>query len=56
MHNIGPKLIKYIAPAIMRLLVHMFNISLLNGTVPDKLKIGKVIPVFKNGVSTYMFT
>ena len=45
--NIGPKLTKYIAPAIMSPLVHIFNISLLNGTVPDKLKIGKVVPVFK---------
>ena len=40
--NIGPKLTKYIAPAIMSPLVHIFNLSLLNGTVPGKLKIGKV--------------
>ena len=52
--NIGPKLIKYIAPAIMSPLVYIFNISLLNGTVPDKLKIGKVVPVFKKGDRTLM--
>ena len=33
--NIGPKLAEYIAPAIMSTLVHIFNISLLNGTVPE---------------------
>jgi len=47
--NIGPKLIKYIASAIIHPLVYIYNSSLANGMVPDRLKIGKVVPVFKKG-------
>ena len=47
--NIGPSLIKDVSVLIVDPLVHIFNLSLLNGCVPDKLKIAKVIPVFKKG-------
>jgi len=47
--NIGPSLIKDVSVVILDPLVHIFNLSLLNGCVPDKLKIAKVIPVFKKG-------
>ena len=30
-------------------LKHLFNLSLENGTFPEKMKIAKVIPFFKNG-------
>lgn len=50
--NIGPKLIKYIASLIIRPLTHIFNHSIMTGVVPDKLKIGKVIPVYKKGDSS----
>ena len=42
-------LIKDVSVVILDPLVHIFNLSLLNGCVPDKLKIAKVIPVFKKG-------
>jgi len=44
--NIGPKLIKDVSSIIHDPLVHIFNMSLQNGCVSDKLK---VIPVFKKG-------
>ena len=47
--NIGPVLVKTAAPIIVDPLLHIYNLSLLNGIVPDKLKIAKVIPVFKTG-------
>ena len=33
-------------------LLHMFNLSLLNGMFPDSLKIAKVTPVYKDGDSS----
>ena len=30
-------------------LLHIFNVSLQNGTFPDELKIARVTPLFKNG-------
>ena len=44
--NIGPVLIKDVCTTILDPLVHIFNLSLLSGCVPDKLKVAKVIPVF----------
>jgi hypothetical protein len=34
---------------ISKTLTHIVNISLESGIVPDKLKIAKVIPLFKSG-------
>jgi hypothetical protein len=42
-------LVKKILPAIAFPLLHIFNRSLATGTVPSKLKIAKVIPIFKAG-------
>ena len=47
--NIGPKLIKDVSSIILDPLVHIFNMSSQNSCVPDKLKVAKVIPVFKKG-------
>jgi len=47
--NIGPRLIKGVCTTILDPLVHIFNLSLLSGCVPHKLKVAKVIPVFKKG-------
>jgi len=44
--NIGPK---EVAEILTDPLVHIFNLSLTTGVVPDKLKIAKIIPVFKKG-------
>jgi hypothetical protein len=45
--NIGPKLVKKSVTAIVEPLVHIYNLSFATGRVPEKLKIAKVIPVFK---------
>ena len=45
--NIGCNVLKQIIHAIVKPLVYIFNISLSTGTFPSKLKIAKIIPVFK---------
>ena len=47
--NIGPELVQTVAPVIIDPFLHICNLSFLNGIVPEKLKIAKVIPVFKKG-------
>ena len=47
--NIGPKLVKEAVHLLTEPLMYIFNLSLSNGIVPDKLKLAKVIPVFKKG-------
>jgi hypothetical protein len=42
-------LVKKILPVISTPLLHVFNRSLATGTVPSKLKIAKVIPIYKAG-------
>jgi hypothetical protein len=33
-------------------LLHIFNLSFINGIIPQQLKIAKIVPVFKSGDST----
>lgn len=40
-------LLKRIFPLIISPLAHLINFSFETGTFPDKLKIGKVVPIFK---------
>ena len=47
--EIKPDIVKSVGDIIAPSLVHIFNLSLSSGVVPDKLKIAKVIPVFKSG-------
>ena len=47
--NISNNLLKEIAPQIIKPLVYIFNLSIQTGTVPIKMKIAKVIPIFKKG-------
>ena len=47
--QIGPSLVKEIFPVICEPLLHIFNLSLSMGIVPDQLKIAKIIPVYKKG-------
>ena len=42
-------LIKNIIDVIVEPLVHVFNLSLTNGIVPEGMKLSKVIPVHKKG-------
>ena len=46
--EISPKVITCVMPYISGTLSHIFNISLSCGTFPDRLKIAKVIPVYKS--------
>ena len=46
--NIDPYVVQKIIPHIANQLAHIFNKSLQTGIVPDKLKIAKVIPLYKN--------
>ena len=47
--EISTNLIKSVIQYILEPLTFIFNLSLESGTVPDKLKIAKVIPIFKSG-------
>ena len=42
-------LLKHIIGDIVSPLTHILNLSIRNGIVPDKMKIAKVIPIFKKG-------
>ena len=46
--QIPSKMIKSVAPYIIKPLVHIFNYSFTTGKVPKKLKIAKVVPIFKS--------
>lgn len=37
---------------LIKLFVHILNIFLMNGVVPNQLKIAKVTPIFKKGEAT----
>ena len=47
--GISSKLLKVIAPVIIKPLTLLINQLINTGTFPDKLKIAKVIPIFKKG-------
>ena len=47
--DISSKLFKVIAPVIIKPLTLLINQVLNTGTFPDKLKITKVIPIYKKG-------
>ena len=45
--NIGNFVIKKVGSEIVKPLTHIFNLSLSTGVVPNKLKVAKVIPIYK---------
>ena len=47
--GISTKLLKFISPALLKPLTLVINQSLITGIFPDKLKIVKVIQLFKKG-------
>ena len=47
--DISSKLLKVIAPVIIKKLTLLINKVLNTGIFPDKLKIAKVIPIYKKG-------
>ena len=46
-YNIGNFIIKRVAKEIVKPLTQIFNLSISTGSVPEKLKIAKVIPIYK---------
>jgi len=50
--KINPELVKITASVLADPLVHIYNLSFVQGVVPEKLKVAKVIPVFKKGDHT----
>ena len=49
MTGINNHLLKNIIPQIVDPLVHIINVSLTTGLVPNNMKIAKVIPIYKKG-------
>ena len=47
--NISTKLLKSTIDEILIPLTHIINLSMQNGTVPEKMKIAKIIPIYKSG-------
>jgi hypothetical protein len=50
-NGVSSKMIRFIGDEIASPLAHIFNISLSNGVFPAKLKLCRVIPIFKAGNS-----
>ena len=46
--NIYSKIVKQTNQHRFPMLTHLFNLSLTKGIVPKELKIGKVVPIYKN--------
>ena len=47
--NINVNIVKKIYEELKTPLMHIFNLLLITGIFPDKLKIAEVSPIFKNG-------
>ena len=52
--NINVNVVKKIYEELKTPLMRIFNLSLSRGIFPDKLKIGKVSPIFKNGEKDHL--
>ena len=51
--DIDFRLIKSVITSIVKPITHIFNLSFQTGTFPEKMKIAKVIPLFKSGSKNY---
>ena len=49
--DISNDLLKHIINEIVIPLEHIMNLSIVNGIVPDNMKIAKVVPIYKKGES-----
>ena len=47
--EINPRVVKYVSAEIFKPLKFVINLSVRQGQVPEKLKIARVVPVFKEG-------
>ena len=50
--EINPRVVKYVSTEIFKPLKYIINLSVRQGEVPEKLKIARVVPVFKDGDRT----
>ena len=50
--GLNMKLVKSIIGSIVKPVTHICNSSLLSGIFPDRMKIAKIIPLFKSGSKT----
>jgi Reverse transcriptase (RNA-dependent DNA polymerase) len=48
-NGISNKMLKFLKFELATPLVHLFNLSLINGDFPDKLKVSRTVPIFKAG-------
>ena len=46
--SISPKLLKKLCSGFIEPFVHIINLSISSGIVPDAMKVAKVVPIFKN--------
>ena len=53
MDGISLDLLKSIDTSVCKPLAHIFNLSLKTGVFPDKLKVSRVVPIFKAGDKNY---
>jgi hypothetical protein len=53
MMDLSTNLIKKVRYSLLAPLAHIFTQSLATGVVPSKLKIAKVVPIFKAGDASY---
>jgi len=47
--GISTKLLKFLSIELSWPLAHIFNLSLINGVFPDRLKSSRTVPIFKSG-------
>lgn len=47
--DIKPSILVLISGILGKVVAYLYNLSILNGTYPNILKIGRITPVFKNG-------
>ena len=48
--GLSMNIVKHIITSVIKPLTYIFNTSFKTGVFPDKLKMAKVIPVFKSGI------
>ena len=50
--GLNMNVVKNIIHSIVKPVTHICNSSLVSGVFPDKMKIAKIIPLFKSGIKT----
>ena len=52
--NLSPKVLKQISESMTKPILHVINMSLISGKVPNSMKKAKVIPIFKNNGDSHI--